>query len=121
MPLRTWVPIWWVIFYSFGMERKSSSSSRAWIFACIIPVLSPCSFHPPCWRLDEGWIFPPSSILHRWNLPNSWGVPVSVGIHILFVTRARICLVFMWMWDLDLDVKWNGANVFDDVIIRVYT
>jgi len=77
---------------------------------CIIPVLSPCSFHPPCWRLDEGWIFLPSSILHRWNLPNSWGVPVSVGIHILFVTRGRICLVFRWMWDLDLGVKWNRAK-----------
>jgi len=39
---------------------------------------------------------------------------------IVFVTRVRICLVFMWMWDMDFDMK-KTVPMYFDVIIRVYT
>jgi len=62
-----------------------------------------------------------SSILHPPPLESST-VEVSQPVLelIVFVTRVRICLVFMWMWDMDFDMK-KTVPMYFDVIIRVYT
>jgi len=71
MPLRTWVPIWWVIFYSFGKQRKSSScssSSRTWVLvyhSCSVTLFVPSTL------LTFGRRMNLSSILHPPPLESS--------------------------------------------------
>lgn len=129
MPLRTWVPIWWVFFFFYGKRERVAvvglgycCGSFPFYFRHLVRSIHPVDFVR---RMNL------SSILRHWNhLQLRCTGQVSVGINSfcvcnrvrisVSVSRGQVDVDFDVDVDIDVKVKWNRANVFD-VIIRVYT